>query len=163
MNTALTVILIFGALWSFLFAVRTFRRMSRRRAISAVTEPTRVAEDVGVHILLHRTRAIQGMDPGKAHQTLGDLAISPERLVLATDRGVLLDMVHAHGHRFTGVRCTGPGRLVLEGKAPAKRGEGLYRFELTLEDAGPWVELLRPFVEDGGAITIHPAVAARLR
>lgn len=159
MDMAIKAILILGLMWSFLLALRVLRRLWRRRVASRIGEPVRLAEGVGVQLQLYKTRAIQGMSPARRHSTEADLAITDDQLILASDRGVLLDLGPNRGRRFTAVRCTGPGRLVLEGDAPSTQTTGLYRFELTIEDAGAWAEALRPFVAEGGEVTIHPAVA----
>ncbi|MBW1881469.1 MAG: hypothetical protein JRJ84_24190, partial [Deltaproteobacteria bacterium] len=72
-----------------------------------------------------------------------------DRFLLTSNRGLLADLGPDRGRRFTSVRCTGPGRLVIEGDVP--RGDdarGLYRFELVLGDAPAWAEALAPFVRE---------------
>jgi hypothetical protein len=43
--------------------------------------------------------------------------------------------------------------LIIEGEVPRDRGQsGLYRFEIVVERADKWVDLLADFVQEGGHI-----------
>ena len=107
----------------------------------------RLSRDIGIRIRLRDTRAIHGMDPRKTHLTRGDLAMTEGRLILGSEKGLLLDIREGHGRPITSARCTGPGRLVLEGDIPDSRGDrGLYRFELVIDQASEWAKDLRRFV-----------------
>lgn len=111
---------------------------------------TRRAHGVDLRVLLFRTRVFHGMLPGRTHLATGDLYVGPERFLMSTDKGVLADLATGRGRRFRSVRCTGPGRLVIEGDVPVPDGPpGLYRFELVIDDAPAWAEALQPFVEPG--------------
>lgn len=158
MTQAALGILFVLAVLAVLNLVRWMRTSQRRAAIAALGDATRHATDVGIRVVLQRTRAVQGLAPGKAHRLLGDLGVTADRLLLVTDRGALLDLGTGRGLPMAAVRCPGPGRLLLEGEVPSASGPpGLYRFELSLDDAATWAEALRPFVREGGDVTIHPA------
>lgn len=106
----------------------------------------REARGVTLRVLVQGTRVFPGMSTRYANRTRGDLVLGRDRFVLATRRGVLVDLGPGRGRPFGSVRCTGPGRLVIEGDAPGSRGStGLYRIELTVDDAQGWAEALRPF------------------
>jgi hypothetical protein len=65
---------------------------------------------------------------------------------------VLSDLRPERGRRFTSVRSTGPGRLVIEGDRPGPQGQpGGFRVEVMLADASDWVAALQPFVVEGAA------------
>ena len=106
-----------------------------------------------MRVLVQGTRALPGMKASSANRTIGDLVLLADRFVLTTGRGVLADLRTDRGRRFTSVRCTGPGRLVIEGDVPGPNPDkkGLYRVEMILDDAGDWAEVLKPWVrEDAG-------------
>lgn len=110
----------------------------------------RAARGVTLRVLVQGTRLFPGMSTRYANRTRGDLVLGRDRFVLATRRGVLIDLGPGHGRPLGSVRCTGPGRLVLEGDAPGSRGAmGLYRVEVTVDDAEGWAEALRPYARAG--------------
>lgn len=125
---------------------------ARREKIVRTIDPeslTRSLRGVSLRVLLHGPTTLPGMNPDRANRTRGDLLVSSDRFVIASSRGVLVD-VRSGSKRLTSVRCTGPGRLVLEGEVPVMKGEpGRYRIELVTEEAASWVETLAPFVEEG--------------
>ena len=87
-----------------------------------------------------------------ANRTTGDLVLTADRFLLSSGRGTLADLRPERGRRFTSVRSTGPGRLVIEGDRPGPQGQaGGFRIELMLADASQWVEALQPFVTEGVA------------
>ncbi len=149
---ATTVLIVYGV-------VRLRARRQRRAAVAALGEDViRHTDEVGVAIQLFRTRAIRGMAPGKTHRTVGAIAITSDQLLLSSDRGVLIDIApdRGRGRPLSAVRCTGPGRLVLEGSI-SDTGPGLFRFELTLDHAAAWADALRLFLAEDGEHSVHPA------
>lgn len=148
-DAALVVLVLVVAVGA---ALRGAAWWSRRRAAARVPrdELVREARGVTLRVLVQGTRVFPGMSTRYANRTRGDLVLGRERFVLATNRGVLADLAPGRGRAFTSVRCTGPGRLVIEGDAPGARGErGLYRIEVTVADAAQWAAALRPFVREG--------------
>lgn len=129
-------------------ALRTAAWWTRLRSVSRIPPEQRVREARGVtmRVLVQGTQAFPGMSTRNANRTRGDLVLGRDRFVLATNRGLLADLGPGHGRAFTSVRCTGPGRLVIEGDAPSSSGTtGLYRIEITMPDAEGWAEALQPF------------------
>ena len=104
---------------------------------------------VSMRVLVQGTRALPGMTTNKANRTTGDLVLLADRFVLATGRGAVADLREGRGRLFTSVRCTGPGRLVIEGDVPNPSGNpGLFRVEVMLDDAREWADALKPWVRE---------------
>lgn len=145
---------VFVALALVLFAgyaaVKVAGRLRRLAGVRRLPEAAvlRAARGADLTVTLFRTRPFLGMRPGRPHPAHGDLLLTADRLLLATDRGVLADLRVAGPSRLASARCTGPGRLVLEGQVPHPSGPaGLYRIELVVDDAPAWVEALGPFAD----------------
>lgn len=120
----------------------------RRRALARLGDApiTRSARGVSMRVLL-QGRAFAGMNPRRANRTRGDLVLTADRCLLSTNRGVIADIGPERGRLFTSARCTGPGRLVIEGDVPRPDGPPtLYRVDITHPDALAWVDALAPFV-----------------
>lgn len=129
-----------------------WRRLVRHRAVAVAGDAPRLLEEHGVTVraLLYGVPPMMGLDPKRTNRLVGDLVLTEERFVLGSDRGLLADVGDDHGRRFTSARCTGPGRLVLEGELVNPAGEmGLYRFELVVQDAPAWARALQRFVKPG--------------
>ncbi len=113
---------------------------------------TRAARGRSLRVLVQGTRVFEGMSTTKANRTVGDLWLAADAFVLACNRGVLVDATATSGRTLTSARCTGPGRLVLEGEVATPEGPpGLYRVEAQLDDAEAWAAALQPFVQAGSA------------
>jgi len=125
------------------------RSLARLQGVPIVRE----AHGVTIRALLYGTPPMLGLNPKRTNHLVGDLTLTADRFVLASNRGLLADLGAGFGRRFTSVRCTGPGRLVIEGDVPyPNRERGLYRFELVVDDAAGWAEALSAFVrEDASA------------
>lgn len=147
-------LLIVAVLVLAVFAARrTWASVLRARAGRLVPPEVRLRAEgnIPIRVLLYRTRSFRGMDPKRVNRTLGDLLLSSDRFVIASNRGVLVDVGPDRGRRFTSARCTGPGRLIIEGEIPNPGQEmGLYRFELSVADAAAWATALEPFVAEPG-------------
>jgi hypothetical protein len=147
MYTALLVVLLISVSFGLL---RLAGWLRRRRGLATLGEAplVRVAHGVGIRIHLAGTRALHGLAPNRAHRGHGDLALTADRFLIGSTHGVLADLGPGHGRRFRSVRCTGPGRLVIEGEIPSPQGApGLYRFDIVVDDAQAWAAALQPFVE----------------
>ena len=100
--------------------------------------------------LLVRTQGppvFPGMSTTKANRSIGDLVLTADRMLLVCNRGPLLDIGPERGRKLSSARCTGPGRLVLEGELPVPAGvTGRYRIEVAADDAPSWASALAPFV-----------------
>jgi hypothetical protein len=108
----------------------------------------REVRGVSMRVMVQGPHVLPGMNPAKANRTTGDLILTADRFLLASGRGTLADLRPWRGRRFTSVRSTGPGRLIVEGDRPGPRGDlGGFRVELMLPDALAWVDALQAFVE----------------
>ena len=74
-----------------------------------------------MRVLVQGTQSLAGMSTRKANRTTGDLVLAQDRFVLVTSRGLVADLRPTQGRKFTSVRSTGPGRLVIEGTIPTLR------------------------------------------
>lgn len=138
--------------WGWWIRTRLLRRIPADRV-------TRLRRGVSLRILVQGADALPGMNPRKANRTTGDLALSEDRFLLVSARGLVADMAPAAGRRFTSVRCPGPGKLVMEGRVSRPSGPaGQFRVEVILPDAVEWADALQPFVE---ASTEGPRFAVR--
>jgi hypothetical protein len=145
-----TVFLVAAMLTASFGLLRLAGWARRRRALSKLdpAQIVRIERGVSVRIRLAGTRALHGMDPRRAHLAQGDLALTHDRVLLGSTQGVLADIGPQHGRKFRSARCTGPGRLVIEGDLPGPTGvPSLYRFDLVVADAEGWATALQPFVE----------------
>ncbi len=144
------VILVVVAVTALLALRRAWGVWLRGRGLARLApgEVARVERGVTIRALLLDTPPMLGLNPKRTNRLVGDLALAPARFVLASNRGVLADIGRDHGRKFRSARCTGPGRLVIEGDVPrADGGRGQYRFELVVEDAPGWAAALAPFVD----------------
>ena len=125
----------------------------RRVALVQIAEDqiVRQLRGASMRVLTQGPPVFPGMSTSKANRTLGDLVLTADRLLLVCNRGKLLDIGANHGRKLTSARCTGPGRLILEGALPVPRGVvGRYRIEIIAPDATQWAAALAPWVEPDG-------------
>jgi hypothetical protein len=128
------------AMWNR-WAVRQ-RGLKRLRGSALV----RVERGIDLSILVQGARHYAGLNPNKRNRTRGDIAITDRRLIVSSARGVLLDATLGQ-QRVTAARCTGPGRLVIEGTLPRPDGPpGQFRIETVVADAPGWARALAPWV-----------------
>ncbi len=127
---------------------------ARRRSALQDIDPGSVIKEhrgVSMRVLVQGTKVLPGMKLSKANRTTGDLVLLADRFVLTSGRGVIADLRESRGRRFSSVRCTGPGRLIIEGEVPGPGEQtGMYRVEMVLEDAPGWAAALKPWVIEGG-------------
>jgi len=145
------VVLILVALTVLAALRRSWGWWLRRRGLAALGQEQllRLERGVPIRALLYGMPPMLGLNPKRTNRLKGDLALTGDRFLLTSNRGLLADLGPDHGRRFTSVRCTGPGRLVIEGDTPRADGSrGLYRFELVVEDAPGWADALSPFVRE---------------
>ena len=101
-----------------------------------------------MRVLVHGPNVLPGMNPSRANRTRGDLVLTDDRFLLVSGRGTLADLRPGVGRRFTSVRTTGPGRLIIEGDRPGTQGvSAQFRIEIHSDDAPAWVEALQDFVD----------------
>ncbi len=138
--------IVLALLTVVLVSRRAWRTLRRRRALAGipVNDAVRQARGVRVAGLLENLPPMKGLNPRRRNMMIGDLVLFADRFVLGSDRGLMADVGPHTGTEFSSVRCTGPGRLVIEGEI----GQGLYRFEITVDDAREWFRLLQPFVKE---------------
>ncbi len=130
--------------------LKGWSRWLRTRALSALPadQRQRVARGITLRVMVRGTAVLPGMRPNRTHRTTGDLALASDRFLIASNRGTLIDVGDGHGRRFDSVRCTGPGKLVIEGSVSRPDGRsGLYRIEAFLEDASVWADALQSYVD----------------
>jgi len=124
----------------------------------------RSVRGVTLRVLVRGTRVLPGMSTRRANRTTGDLALTASRFVVTSNRGVLLDLGPGHGRRLTSIRCTGPGKLVIEGDVPRPGATAApFRIEAFLPDAVAWAEALQGYTTapvDGPAFAVTPPWAA---
>ena len=130
--------------------VRRLRgRAIRYRALRrlATGETVRALHGVSLRVLVEGSTALAGMKRGRSNRTRGDLVVTQERVVLVCNRGTLLNRGRGDGGPPWEVRCTGPGRLVLEASLSDRhRKNARFRVEFSeLDDADGWVTLLRTY------------------
>lgn len=107
----------------------------------------RMDRGVSARAIVAGVKRWRGLDARRRTGLRADLLLAGDRFLLATDRGLFLD-VHADSEGpLTSIRCTGPGRLVIEGDIG--RDDARFRFEITVGDAQGWAAELAPFA--GGA------------
>ncbi|MCO4744979.1 MAG: hypothetical protein KC912_09340 [Proteobacteria bacterium] len=119
-------------------------RVMRSLDTDALLRSTR---SVTVRVLVTGVKSWRGLDARRRTGVRADLVLTDERFLVISDRGVLLDAT-AETSPLQSARCTGPGRLVLEGSVG--RADGMFRLEMVLDDAQGWAADLREFVSAEG-------------
>ena len=118
-------------------AALRFTRKKRRRAcakLPAGEAPVLQQVDIPSRVYVDRT-LLAGPVAGKINNMDADIILTEKRLLVSTHQGKLLELTQAS----TGsVRCTGPGRLVIEGSKPRADGEILVRVEALVATAETW-------------------------
>ncbi len=130
-------------------AIRGAGALRRRRGTRRIPPAlrTRQAQRIRVRVEVDASSVLPGMNAARRNVTTADLALSEARMVLSSERGVLLDLTAGRSRPLRAARCTGPGRLVLEGDAPRMNGEvGQFRIELAIDHAEAWASDLRRYV-----------------
>jgi hypothetical protein len=129
---ALSALLVFVAAIGLGFALQLSRKRARAEATRIEGEPV-VLETRGVtaRVFVDQTM-LAGPQAGKVNRAPADLILTPERLLVATHQGRLLELKKGSGGS---VRCTGPGRLVLEGRKPRAKAEMKIRVEVLTDKA----------------------------
>lgn len=144
MGQALLLVALITALVRGVVHVRGW--LLRRRIRAAAEGIERIAEGVSLRVLVEGTAVLPGLRARGANRTRGDLVLCADRFLVVSNRGCVLDLRRGSGSGLTSARCTGPGRLVLEGRVPSPSGRpGLYRVEAPVDDAEGWAVALRPF------------------
>lgn len=127
-----------------------WRARQRRIGVSRVADEDirRHARRVSLVAAYTGRPPLAAMRANRAHRTTADLVLTDDRMIVATDLGVLLDIGPGRGQKLQSVRCTGPMRLVMEGTLPraSDNNPGPFRLEWVIDDAEGWAEALAPFV-----------------
>lgn len=133
---ALTLVLLI--LWGALTrGIYWYRRESALRRLGARAEAV-VRETAVLRVTLSGPAPMAGLDPRRAHRTTVVIWLAGEQLVIASNRGVLLNT--RPGGTLLAARSPGPGRLVLEGRYAV---EGRFRMEARVGQPARWVERLQ--------------------
>jgi hypothetical protein len=149
---ALGALVVFGSMFAVGTGIRGMGVLLRRRAAGRIPAPQRTREVRGIRVRgqVDGPDVLPGMNPGRSNVTTADLVLSEDRFVLASERGLLIDVGTSRGVPLGSARCTGPGRLVIEGDVPRMTGApGRYRLEMALDDAEAWAADLARFVPAG--------------
>ena len=136
--------------------LRLQSRWIRHRVVRTIPKEDVKLQALGcsMRVLVQGTQSLAGMSSRKANRTTGHLVLAEERFVLVTSRGVVADLRPTQGRKFSSVRSTGPGRLIIEGTVPTSRTqEGQYRVEMQMKNAQQWVEALQPWVDGDSDFT----------
>lgn len=147
------VILTIGGLFLCLFLFLFLRTVRARRAFHAVellpeSEVEMSIDRFPIRAMAFGTAPVLGLDPKRAARLTGRMALSKSRFVLMTDKGRFAQIDLGKGRLLTSVRCTAPGRLVIEGTIPQTgRQPGVYRLEAMFPEAEQWALALQPFVD----------------
>ncbi|MED5369456.1 MAG: hypothetical protein VX899_00455 [Myxococcota bacterium] len=128
------VVLICAALASA--GLRFGRKQKRRQAAALSKGETPVLQqlDVPARVYVDRT-LLGGPVAGKINHLDTDILLTEGRLVVATHQGRLLEVLPG---KDGSVRCTGPGRLVIEGMRPSAKEDILVRVEALVPTADQW-------------------------
>ena len=128
--------------------LRVWGAMVRHRAIALLPDGAKSIRGFTMRVMARGRHGLPGVAAGRTHRTTGDLGYTDDRLVLGSNRGILVDL-RADGGRFlTSVRTTGPGKIVMEGETPGASGPvGSFRFELGIAEPEPIVADLQRFVQ----------------
>jgi hypothetical protein len=129
-------------------AVRGAGAWRRRRGVARIphADRERSARGVRAGVQVGAGSLFPGMSATRRNVTTLDLVLGRARLIVASERGVLLDLTAGRSRPLDSVRCTGPGRLVLEGGAPRIDGTRTgWRMEIAIDDAEGWAAALAPF------------------
>lgn len=140
----LTILVAVGAV------LKGWSRWLRARPLRALPPGAvqRMARGTTLRVMVRGTSVLPGMRPNRTHRTTGDLALTADRFLISSNRGTLIDVGPSHGRAFDSVRCTGPGKLVIEGSVSRPDGRsGPYRIEAFLPDAVDWANALQDYVD----------------
>ncbi len=140
------------ALAALLIGLVVAGRVRRRRLVAEIAQQgvLKSAPAVTCGLLVHGTTKLLGFEPDTVHHLDVDLVLTTSRFAVVCGRGMLVD-ARVDGARLTSARCTGPGRLVIEGDIAAPRAvRPTFRLELTVPDAEAWALATAPFVDQNG-------------
>lgn len=137
-------------------ALKAWGRYQRWRARARLADAPVLRSTFGVtlRVLVGGTAVLPGMRPRRANRTTGDLLMTADRFLVPCNRGVLIDLSRHEGRLFRSARCTGPGKLVIEGDVARPSGPPVeFRVEVGgLVDAPAWAEEMQGWVrQPGGA------------
>jgi len=133
MRTLLSVVIVFGALTVVAALFNAWRKSRRNRGASLPDGEVVVREVEEAAVRLYVNTSIPGGPKAPGGRDRGRLVMSHQRMVLATGHGRVLEI---SADRPGSVRCTGPRRLVIEGRHPSGRAD--VRAELAVDDAEGW-------------------------
>lgn len=144
------LLIVVGSLVLIGAIMKAISWLQRSRLTRGIPEDAiqRQLRGTSMRVLTQGPPVFPGMSSRKANRTIGDLVLLNDRMLLVCNRGTLLDIREDRGRKLSSARCTGPGRLVLEGQIAVPSGiAGQYRIELSAEDAPAWAKALAPFVD----------------
>lgn len=147
MTGAWVALAVFAGIVSAGALLRGYGLLVRRRALARLPDRATRVQGFTLRIMARGRHGLPGVSSGRTQRTTGDLGYTDDRLLLASNRGVLVDM-RADGGRFlTSVRTTGPGKIVVEGETPGASGPvGTFRLELGIAEPAAIVADLQRFV-----------------
>ena len=134
----LSVLIVFVGLIGVAGVARWARRRGRAAAVDPDGQPVLLdAVDVSVRLVVD-SNAPGGLRAGTNYRSEGHLRLTPERLILATNHGRVLEMTASAAGR---ARAPGPRMMILEGAHPSGRAN--VRAELVIDDEATWLSSIR--------------------
>lgn len=126
----------------------------RRRALARSSlgdAPLRLASPhASGRLTVSGRKSVLTLPPGPPVLLRVDLWLTADRLIIASQAGVLVDApVQADGSPLRSARCTGPGRLVVEGETAG----GAWRLDVATPDAEGWSRELAAMLPAGASAT----------
>jgi len=133
------------------------RRRAGAKALSGEA-PLREQRGCTVHLQQVRRPGERSAPGNRPQRATGDLFLTPTRLLLTSDQGILLDLRGANTPRLESIRATGPQRLVIEARPGAvgtsqQMPPGAFRLDLLVDDASAWIHALAQVFPDHVAAT----------
>lgn len=134
----LSILVVFVGMVAVAGLARWVRRRERAAAVDVGNQPVlREAVDVSVRLVVDHN-APGGLRAGTNYRSEGHLRLTPDRLLLATNHGRVLELTATSGGR---VRAPGPRMMILEGPHPSGRAN--VRVELVIDGERDWLALLQ--------------------
>ncbi len=137
---------LFAALVVVGAGLRAWGWLARRRAMSLLPAGSNVVPGISTRVMARGRHGMAGIAAGRTHRTTTHLGYTDDRLVIASNRGILVDLRVDGGRFLTSVRTPGPGKLVIEGETPGPGGPiGTFRLELWVASPATLVAELQRF------------------
>ena len=138
LSWVLSIAIVFAGLVGVAGLARWIRRRSRAAAVDTRGQPVlREAVDISVRLVVDHN-APGGLRAGTNYRSEGHLLLTPQRLILATNHGRVLELTPENVGR---ARAPGPRMMILEGPHPSGRAN--VRAELVLDNERDWLSTIQ--------------------